>query len=112
MTLLLVFLLTFPYEPQEVDVPPKCIRFVYPNPSPKDTGLVILRILVSEEGIPESLEVWFSTDSTLALQALNMAKGFEFEPAKLRGIEVTCWTLVTVPFPEVKERSYRRGSLE
>jgi len=96
------------YELPYVDSPPRCTLFVEPSLE-KDHGVVVMHILVDEEGLPESLEVWFTTDSLLNRKALEVGKKFRFQPAFLRGKEVACWTVVTIPFFKEKEKKRERG---
>jgi len=114
MTFFILFILLLSFEGTEtsqtldtafieplVDIPPRCTLYVnpsYPQDVKTDTGLVILHMLVNEEGVPESTEVFFLTDSVFVEPALEAARFFRFRPAEYRAQKVPCWTFVSIPF--------------
>ncbi len=88
------------YEPPYVDIPPRCTLYVnpyYPSIS-GDSGLVVLRVLVDDQGDPVDWEVWFSTDSVFVEPSVESIRFFKFAPALIGKRRVPCWTLVTIPF--------------
>lgn len=88
------------YTEPYVDVPPRCTLYVHPPSPDSDTsgGLVVLHVLVNAEGEAESTEVWLFTDSSYIKPALDASKFFRFTPARVEDKEVSCWTVVAVPF--------------
>jgi len=69
----------------------------------KITGKVTLKVLVSEKGKPEQVEVVTISPSSATnvgfdKAAVEAVKKWEFQPATKDGIRVKCWFLVPVVF--------------
>ncbi len=92
----------------EVDSPPVPMKKVNPDFPPiarmkKITGKVTLKVLVSEKGKPEQVEVVTISPSSATnvgfdKAAVEAVKKWEFQPATKDGIRVKCWFLVPVVF--------------
>ena len=91
------------FEPEDVDTPPrikKSTRASYPSAA-RDAGVrgdVLLRVLVSENGVPLEVEVVRGIRPDLTQAAIEAVKGWMFEPARRGGRKVRSWTPVSIPF--------------
>jgi TonB family protein len=91
------------FEPEDVDTPPrikKSTRASYPSAA-LDAGVggnVLLRVLVSENGVPLEVEVIRGIRPDLTQAAIEAVKDWMFEPARRGGRKVRSWTPVSIPF--------------
>ena len=90
----------------DVDIPPRILQTVYPVYPPdalraRIRGLVILAVLVSETGEPLEIRVIQRARAGLTEAAVVAVRQWKFEPAEKRGIPVTTWTTVRVPFEAI-----------
>ena len=86
-----------------VDVPPRSktlTRAVYPPAAARAGvgGTVLLRVLVSEAGVPLQVEVVQGIRADLAEAAIAAVQRWTFEPARRGGRNVSAWTTVAIPF--------------
>jgi TonB family protein len=65
-------------------------------------GLVVLRALISETGVPVQLEVVQAAPGGLTEAALAAVAQWRFEPARLDGAAVRTHTLIRIPFEGVQ----------
>ncbi|HTD52654.1 MAG TPA: TonB family protein [Thermoanaerobaculia bacterium] len=89
--------------PAEVEIPSKILRVVKPTyPAlalrARIRGIVLLRVLVSETGIPEQIEVLRGAGGGLTESAVVAVRKWTFEPARRNGQPVKSWTTVPIPF--------------
>lgn len=77
---------------------------VYPERALKDRtrGLVVLRVLVSEAGVPLEVKVVKEARADLTDAAVAAARQWRFEPARKGGRAVRTFTLVRFPFEGVQ----------
>src|SRR5262249_41720606 len=92
-----------PPAPAEVDTPAKISRVVkpiYPTLAlrARIRGIVLLRVLVSETGAPEQIEVLKGVGGGLSEAAVTAVRKWTFEPARRNGQAVKSWTTVPIPF--------------
>lgn len=90
----------------DVDTPPRIQETVNPVYPPdalraRIRGLVILAVLVSESGTPLEIRVIQRARAGLTEAAVAAVRQWRFEPAEKRGIPVTTWTTVRVPFEAI-----------
>ena len=90
----------------DVDTPPRILETVNPVYPPdalraRIRGLVILAVLVSETGSPLEIRVIQRARAGLTEAAVAAVRQWKFEPAEKRGISVTTWTTVRVPFEAI-----------
>jgi TonB family protein len=64
-------------------------------------GLVILRVLVSEAGKPEEVQVVQHGPAGMTEAAREAVSQWQFEPAMSRDAPVRTWTIVRIPFEAV-----------
>jgi len=88
---------------EEVDRPPRVARVVKPVYPPlalqaRIGGIVILRVLVSEQGAPAEIEVLRPGRAGLTESAVRAVKEWTFEPASKDGVPVRTWISVPIPF--------------
>jgi TonB family protein len=88
---------------EDVDTPPKVARIVKPVYPPfalqaRIGGIVVLRVLVSEKGVPSEIEVTREGRSGLTEAAVRAVRGWTFEPAVKDGVPVRTWISVPIPF--------------
>ena len=93
--------------PAQVDVPPRPIHVVmpvYPERALKDRvrGLVILRVTVSETGVPTDVSVQKPGREGLTEAAVQAAKQWRFEPGRKGGRAVRTYATVQFPFEGVQ----------
>lgn len=87
----------------EVDTPPKIAHVVKPGYPPlalqaRIGGIVILRVLVSEKGTPDEVEVLRGGRAGLTEAAVRAVRSWTFEPAVKDGVAVRTWISVPIPF--------------
>ncbi len=93
-----------PLETQaEPETPPKILRVVKPTYPQlalraRMRGIVLLRVLVSETGAPEQIEVLKGAGGGLTEAAISAVRRWTFEPARRNGLPVKSWTTVPIPF--------------
>jgi protein TonB len=87
----------------EAETPAKILRVVKPNYPQlalraRMRGIVLLRVLVSETGTPEQIEVLKGVGGGLTEAAISAVRRWTFEPARRNGQAVKSWTTVAIPF--------------
>ncbi|MEO8430149.1 MAG: TonB family protein [Acidobacteriota bacterium] len=87
----------------EIDVAPKIATVVKPSYPPVALrahigGVVLLRVLVSEAGVPVEIQVIKGAPGGLTESAVAAVKGWRFVPASRAGAPVPAWTMVPIPF--------------
>jgi protein TonB len=77
---------------------------VYPERALKDRirGLVVLRVLVSETGVPLDVKVVKAARADLTDAAVSAARQWRFEPARKGGRAVRTFAIVDFPFEGVQ----------
>ncbi|MEP6801395.1 MAG: TonB family protein [Acidobacteriota bacterium] len=85
------------------EVPPKMARVVkpvYPQVALRAHigGIVLLRVLVSETGLPLEIQVLRGVAGGLTESAVSAVRGWRFEPATRGGAPVRAWTTIPIPF--------------
>jgi len=77
---------------------------VYPERALKERarGLVVLKILISEEGVPLQVTVEKAARADLTKAAIAAAKQWRFEPARKDGRPVRSSTTLRFPFEVVQ----------
>lgn len=93
--------------PDRVDTPPRPIDTlmpVYPERALKDRarGLVVLRVLVSETGVPLEVKVVKGARADLTEAAALAAWHWRFEPARKDGRAVQTYATIRFPFEGVQ----------
>ena len=88
---------------EDVDSPPRLAKIVKPTYPPLALrahigGIVVLRILVSESGMPLQVEVARAAQAGLTDAAVEAARKWTFEPARKAGVAVRTWMVVPIPF--------------
>ncbi|HEY1434006.1 MAG TPA: TonB family protein [Thermoanaerobaculia bacterium] len=88
---------------EDVDTPPRIARVVKPVYPPlaaqaRIGGIVVLRVLVSEKGLPAEITVLREGKSGLTESAIRAVRGWTFEPALKDGVPVKTWMSVPIPF--------------
>jgi protein TonB len=88
---------------EEVDSPPRLVGVVKPVYPPlarkaRVGGLVLLRVLVSEKGAPQQVEVVRRAPAGLTESALDAVRKWTFAPATKGGVAVRTWLTVPIPF--------------
>ncbi|HMF09480.1 MAG TPA: TonB family protein, partial [Thermoanaerobaculia bacterium] len=89
--------------PEETEIPPRILRIVkpvYPEVAlrARIRGLVVLRVMVSENGSPEQIQVVRGAAGGLTEAAVSAVRRWTFEPARRNGQPVRAWTTVPIPF--------------
>ncbi len=87
----------------EVDSPPRLSGIVKPTYPPlalhaRIGGTVVLRVLVSEKGVPAEIEVVREGRAGLTEAAVKAVRKWTFEPARRDGVPVRTWIAVPIPF--------------
>jgi protein TonB len=90
-------------ELDQVDTPPRVAKVVKPGYPPlalqaRIGGIVILRVLVSETGVPADIQVLRSGRAGLTEAAIRAVKDWTFQPAQKDGVAVRTWISVPIPF--------------
>jgi periplasmic protein TonB len=77
---------------------------VYPEQALKERvrGLVVLRVLVSETGVPVEVQVERGARADLTAAAIAAARQWRFEPARKGGRAVRTFATVRFPFEGVQ----------
>jgi protein TonB len=86
-----------------VDTPPRVAHVVKPAYPPlalqaRIGGIVILRVLVSETGVPADIQVLRPGRAGLTDAAVKAVKDWTFQPAMKDGVPVRTWISVPIPF--------------
>ena len=94
-------------QPEQVDSPPvpiTQINPVYPERALKERvrGLVILRVLVSEDGLPVRVSVEKAAREDLTQAAIAAAQQWRFQPARKDGRPVRTFAVVRFGFEGVE----------
>jgi protein TonB len=89
--------------PDASETPPRILRIVkpaYPEGALRAhiRGLVVLRVLVAENGSPEQIQVVRGAVGGLTEAAVSAVRRWTFEPARRNGQPVRAWTTVPIPF--------------
>ncbi len=88
---------------EELDAPPRIATIVKPTYPPlalkaRIGGLVVLRVLVSEKGLPAQVEVIRKAPAGLDDAAVAAVKNWTFTPPTEGGVPVRTWMTVPIPF--------------
>lgn len=88
---------------EEVDTPPRIATIVKPPYPPlalkaRIGGIVVLRVLVSEKGVPQQVDVIRGARAGLTEAAVEAVKKWTFTPALEAGVPVKTWITVPIPF--------------
>jgi protein TonB len=88
---------------EELDAPPKIATLVKPVYPPlalkaRIGGTVVLRILVSEKGLPLDVQVARKAPGGLDEAAAAAVRRWTFTPAMKDGVPVRTWLMVPIPF--------------
>ena len=85
-------------------VPVTQINPVYPERALKDRvrGLVILRVLVSEDGLPVRVSIDKAAREDLTQAAIAAAEQWRFQPARKDGRPVRTFAILRFPFEGVE----------
>jgi protein TonB len=75
-------------------------RPVYPSSAQRDrvAGVVLLRVLVSETGEPQRVEVARGIRADLDEAAVTAVRKWKFEPGRKGNTATAAWMMVAVPF--------------
>jgi TonB family protein len=93
--------------PDKVDEPPRAVEMVmpiYPEAALKQRvrGVVVLKVLVSQTGLPLDIRVQQGARDDLNKAAVEAAKQWRFEPAVKNGKPVRTYTTIRFPFEGVQ----------
>ena len=88
---------------EEVDSPPRLVGVVKPVYPPfalkaRMGGMVLLRVLVSERGAAQEVEVLRRAPAGLTESAVEAVRRWTFSPATKGGVAVKTWMTVPIPF--------------
>ena len=88
---------------EELDTPPRIATVVKPGYPPLELrarigGTVVLRVLVSEKGLPAEVAVVRSARAGLDQAAVTAVKKWTFTPGTRDGVPVKSWLTVPIPF--------------
>ncbi len=88
---------------EEVDEPPKIATLVKPSYPPlalkaRIGGIVVLRVLVSEKGLPLEVQLARKAPAGLDTAAVAAVKRWTFTPPRKGGVPVRTWMTVPIPF--------------
>jgi TonB family protein len=88
---------------EDVDTPPRISRVIKPSYPPlalraRIGGIVVLRVLVSEKGLPSQVDVVREGRAGLTEAAVTAVRRWTFEPARKDGVAVQTWISVPIPF--------------
>ena len=88
---------------EEVDTAPRIATIVKPGYPPmalkaRIGGIVVLRVLVSERGVPLEVDVVRGARAGLTEAAAQAVKRWTFTPALEAGVPVRIWITVPIPF--------------
>jgi TonB family protein len=93
--------------PEQVDSPPvpiTQINPIYPEKALKDRvrGLVILRVLVAEDGMPVRVSVDKAAREDLTRAAIDAVEQWRFQPARKDGRPVRTFAILRFPFEGIE----------
>lgn len=93
--------------PAQVDSEPRAIEMtmpIYPEKALHDRvrGVVVLRVLVSQNGEPLEIKVEREARKDMTDAAIAAVKQWKFEPARKDGYRVRAYTRVRIPFEGVQ----------
>ncbi len=88
---------------EELDTPPRIATVVKPGYPPLELkarigGIVVLRVLVSERGVPAEVAVLRGARAGLDDAAVAAVKKWTFTPGTKDGVAVKSWLTVPIPF--------------
>jgi protein TonB len=88
---------------EEIDAPPKIATIVKPTYPPlalkaRIGGTVLLRVLVSEKGLPLDIQIARKAPAGLDEAAVAAVRRWTFTPALKDGVPVRTWLMVPIPF--------------
>jgi TonB family protein len=88
---------------EEIDAPPRIATLVKPVYPPlalkaRIGGIVVLRVLVSEKGLPLEVQVARKAPAGLDEAAVAAVRRWTFTPALKDGVPVRTWLMVPIPF--------------
>ena len=88
---------------EDADSPPRIAKIVKPSYPPfalqaRIGGIVVLRVLVSEQGTPLQIEVTRRVGAGLTEAAVEAVRRWTFEPARKSGVPVRTWMVIPIPF--------------
>jgi protein TonB len=88
---------------EDADTPPRISRIIKPSYPPlalkaRIGGIVVLRVLVSEKGLPTQVDVVREGRAGLTEAAVTAVRRWTFEPARKDGVPVQTWISVPIPF--------------
>ncbi len=88
---------------EDVDTAPRISKVVKPTYPPlalkaRIGGIVVLRVLVSEKGVPSEIQVLREGRVGLTQAAVTAVRRWTFEPARKDGVAVQTWISVPIPF--------------
>ncbi len=88
---------------EEVDEPPKIATLVKPTYPPlalkaRIGGIVVLRVLVSEKGLPLDVQIARKAPAGLDTAAVAAVRRWTFTPPRKGGVPVRTWMTVPIPF--------------
>jgi protein TonB len=88
---------------EDADSPPRITKIVKPSYPPFALqahigGIVVLRVLVSEQGTPLQIEVTRRVGAGLTEAAVEAVRRWVFEPARKDGLPVRTWMVIPIPF--------------
>lgn len=88
---------------EEADTPPRIAKIVKPAYPPfalraRIGGIVVLRVLVSERGLPLQVEVMRGASGGLTEAAVDAVRKWSFDPARKGGLAMRTWMVVPIPF--------------
>jgi TonB family protein len=88
---------------EDADSPPRIATIVKPSYPPlalkaRIGGIVVLRVLVSENGIPLDVEVMRSAGAGLTEAAVEAVRKWTFDPARKSGLAMRTWMVIPIPF--------------
>ena len=87
------------FAPEDLDVKPVPIEQKLPRLSdayPK--GYAIVSFLISDEGLPQQIQVLEATDKSFLRSAKRIVKHWRFEPGKVNGSSVACAQAVVLQY--------------
>ncbi len=88
---------------EELDAPPRIATVVKPTYPPlalkaRIGGIVVLRVLVSEKGLPLEIQVARKAPAGLDDAAVAAVRRWTFTPPVAGGVPVRTWMMVPIPF--------------
>jgi protein TonB len=88
---------------EDVDSPPRIAKIVKPSYPPlalqaRIGGIVVLRVLVSEQGTPLQIEVTRRVGYGMTDAAVEAVRRWTFVPARKAGVPVRTWMVIPIPF--------------